>query len=161
MAISGLMSVEETYDYLRPLAIAVLSTVSPAGEPYAATIFFITDQDLNFYFLTKSDTKKSEYLEETKKAALTIIDPSSPKTVQATGTVSEIETPQMYQALMAKIAESNVKETGFYWPPPLSKLDSSGDLLLYQFTPEWLRVADFSEDPKEGNTFYQVLPITS
>lgn len=157
MAISGTKSKSEVYSIIKSLAIAVLSTVSSEGKPHAAVIYFVADEDLSFYFLTKSDTKKSQNLEAKNNAALTIIFPESPKTIQASGNVSEIEEAKMYTQIMNKISEENAKGNNFYWPPPLSKLDSSGDLILYKFTPEWLRFADFTESNKE-NVFYNVIP---
>lgn len=157
MAINSTKSISEMYDYLKSLAVAVLSTVGENSKPHAAVIYFIADSELHFYFLTKSDTRKSKNLEKHENAALTIFDSQSPKTIQATGQVTEVEDPKMYVAVMNKISEENAKGNNFYWPPPLSKLDSNGDLVLYKFTPDWLRFADFTEDTKES-IFYDVIP---
>jgi general stress protein 26 len=158
MALSGTKTKKEMYSYLDSLAIAVLSTTSDA-KPHAAVIYFVPDEDLNFYFITKSDTKKSQNLEKNNNAALTIVDPHSPKTIQATGTVEELEESEKYKKIMDKIAEENAKGNGFYWPPPLSKLDSKGDLVLYKFQPDWLRYADFTKSTKES-IFYDIIPST-
>lgn len=159
MAISGQKSKGEIYAYLQSLYLAVLSTASKDGLPYAASIYFITDPELNFYFLTKSDTKKSLNLEENNNAAITTIDPSAPKIIQATGVASELEDPKQYHTMLARISEANAQKKEFYWPPPLSKVDSSGDLVLYKFIPKWLRFADFSEETSV-NIFYKVIPTT-
>jgi len=97
MAVIGHKGKEEVYRYLQPLAIAVLSTVNPKQHPYAALIYFIVDNDLNFYYLTKSDTNKSHNLKKNHHAALTIIDPLSPKTIQTTGSASEVEGAEVYR----------------------------------------------------------------
>ncbi len=156
MPINGQKSKEEIYTYLQSLYIAVLATATHSGVPYAATIYFITDQELNFYFLTKSDTKKSRNLEKNNHAALTVIDASSPRTIQATGKVTEVEDPTQYRQMLIRISEANAKKGGFYWPPPLSKINSEGDLVLYKFTPEWLRFADFSEETSDY-IYYDVI----
>jgi general stress protein 26 len=157
MAVSGTKSKPEIYSFLTLMAIAVLSTSTEDGYPHAAIIYFLPDEELNFYFLSKSDTKKSENLKNNNRAALTIVDPKSPRTIQATGEAIEIEEPEMYTKIMEKIAEENAKGNNFYWPPPLSKLDSEGDLILYRFKPDWLRYADFTESTKEY-IFYDVIP---
>lgn len=157
MALNGTKTKEELYSYMVTLATAVLSTVSPDGKPHAAIIYFIPDEALNCYFITKSDTRKSQNLEKNAQAALTIIDTGSAKTIQATGKVEEIEGSEMYRKIIEKISEENAKNNGFFWPPPLSKLDSRGDLILYKFTPDWLRFADFNESTEE-NIFYDVIP---
>jgi general stress protein 26 len=74
MSLNAYKSREEIFKYVNPLTIAILSTVSEKGKPYAAVIYFVVDHNLNFYFITKSDTKKSHYLEKNNNAELTILD---------------------------------------------------------------------------------------
>lgn len=157
MPISGQKSKSEIFTYLNTCYLAVLSTASQDGAPYAASIFFTCDSELNFYFLTKSDTKKSLNLEVNNRAAITVIDITSPRTVQSTGVVTEVEDPKQYEAILVKISEANAKKGGFFWPPPLHKINSEGDLVLYKFTPEWLRFADFSEKTTDY-IYYDVIP---
>lgn len=156
---------EEIYSYLQFLTIGVLSTVSDTGKPYAAVIYFVVDHNLNFFFVTKTDTKKSQNLEKNNNAAITILDPNFPKTVQATGIVEAVQEPDMHTYLLKRISEANSKKGIYYWPPPLSKLNSQGDLILYKFQPDWLRFADFTESTYsvessgvKTNIFYQIIP---
>lgn len=157
-------SKNEVYTYLKHLSIAVLSTVSMDSKPYASVIYFVTDHNLNFFFITKSDTKKAKNLEKNKNAALTILDPTNPKTIQATGTVEKVQDADIYTYMLKKIAEENSRKGGFYWPPPLSKLKSMGELVMYKLEPDWLRFADFTEsthatsENSKTNIFYQVIP---
>lgn len=154
-------SKEKVYELLTKHEVAVLSTVSADNIPSAAAIYFVPDKELNFYFITKSDTEKSHNIESiSHKAAITVIDPKILVEVQAKGEVNEIEDPKY----LIRIAEENAKEkAGFHWPPPFSKLQSEGFLLVYKFTPTWLRVADFSElgggSSKPGTSlFHQIIP---
>lgn len=141
-------SKESVYSYLQSHAVGVLSTISAENLPDASPIYFVTDNELNFFFLTKSHLKKSLDIDNNNHAALTVVDAASLITIQATGTVKEVENPEMYE----KLAEVNAQEKGgLHWPPPLHKLHHSGDLLMYQLTPDWLRVADFSESEDETN----------
>jgi uncharacterized pyridoxamine 5'-phosphate oxidase family protein len=159
---NDLHSKEDVYNFLQGHALGVLSTVSPDGTPYASPIYFITDKELNFFFVTKSDTKKAQNIAQNNHAALTITQASPPITIQATGTIGEAQEPEIF----AKIADAYAKEKGeFSWPPPLSKLQSEGYLLMYKFIPTWLRVGDFSEfeDVTEiqKNIFRQIIPTQS
>lgn len=160
MEINNYNSKEKVYELLKKHEIAILSTVSSDNTPSAAAIYFISDKDLNLYFITKSDTEKSQNIElNNNQAAITIIDPKMLIEVQTKGTVHEIDDPQY----LIKLAEENAKErAGFHWPPPLSKLESEGFHVVYKFTPSWLRVADFSEEgggsSKPGtNLFHQII----
>lgn len=149
---------ENVYKFLQSHVVGVLSTVSPDGVPYGSPIYYIVDEELNFFFVTKSGTKKSENMQENEKVALTIVAPSLPITIQVRGNAVETNDVAMY----TKMAEMNAEEKGgFHWPPPIHKLHHSGDLLMYKLTPTWLRVGDFSEsqdmtDTKE-DIFYLII----
>jgi len=151
--------------YLNQLNIAVLSTVSSDGAPYAAVIYFVVDHDLNFYFLTLSDTKKAKNLQENKNTALTTIDLPSMITVQTTGMVQEVTDPQQYTYMVKKIGEANARKNKSQWPPPISKLHSMGNIVVYKYTPKWLRIGDYSQkvSPDDQATerksvFTQIIP---
>jgi nitroimidazol reductase NimA-like FMN-containing flavoprotein (pyridoxamine 5'-phosphate oxidase superfamily) len=153
-----LNSKEKVYTFLESHAVGVLSTVSADNKPHASPIYFVADNDLNFFFLTKSDTKKSQDIEKNNNVALTIVNPSLPLTIQVAGAVEETNNPEMY----AKIAETNAAEKGgLHWPPPIHKLQHSGDLIMYKLTPNWLRVADFSDSEDMTKTtkeiFHQII----
>ena len=156
MAIDNYNSKEKVYEFLRKHAVAVLSTVSSDGTPGASPIYFIPDEALNFYFITKSDTLKSKNIQgRHNHVAMTVIDPEIPMTVQAKGSVSEIQDPNVF----TKIATENAKQkAGFHWPPPLYKLKSEGFIFMYKFEPSWLRVGDFSESSENNKEiFYQII----
>lgn len=148
-------SKEEIYNYLKSLAVAVLSTVSDEGKPDASPIYFVADEELSLYFISPSDTTKSKNIINNTNAAIAIIDPRAPKTIQAKGRVIKVSSPKTYRKFIAIIAEANAKGKGFYWPPPLSKVDSQGDLIMYKFKPSWMRFADFT---KSSDVFFQVIP---
>lgn len=159
MDITNINSKEKVYTFLQSHALGVLSTISSDNTPYASPIYFIIDEKLNFYFLTKSDTTKALNIKNNKNVALTVIHPSQPITVQATGSVEEVQEPE----ILTKIAEANAQEKGgFSWPPPLSKLQSDGYLLMYKLQPNWLRVGNFTETQEptdvQKNIFHQIIP---
>jgi general stress protein 26 len=160
MSASRNLSRDEAFMYLKTLATAVLSTVSSDGKPSAAIIYFVVDERLNFYFLSKSDTTKAKNLKENHNAALTIIEFNSPRTIQAVGIVKEVERPEIYNELMTKISDENMENNKSLWPPPVHKLHKAGSLILYMFTPSWLRLADFSEASSE-QIFQTIIPETS
>lgn len=155
-------SKEKVYAFLQSHSIGVLSTISTDNTPYASPIYFIVNKELNFFFLTKSDTTKVLNIQNNNHVALTVIHSSQPITVQVTGTVEEVQEPEM----LTKIAEANAQEIGgFSWPPPLSKLQSDGYLLMYRLQPNWLRVGDFTKTKEptdvQKNIFHQIIPQQS
>jgi general stress protein 26 len=60
--------------FLRSKNTAVLSTVDNVGRPHAATISYILDDDLNFFFATRIDSRKTENLVREPQVSITIFD---------------------------------------------------------------------------------------
>jgi len=151
--------------YLNNLNIGVLSTIRPNGTPYSAVVYFVVDHSLNFYFLTKSDTKKSDNLQKNNNASFTTIDLTSMITVQSTGTVEKVIDPEQHTYMIKSIGEANARKNNPQWPPPISKLQSIGDNIVYKYKPNWLRVGDYSHKlaseqnaQKEESIFTEFIP---
>src|SRR3989344_8163518 len=137
--------------YLNNLNIGVLSTIRPNGTPYSAVVYFVVDHSLNFYFLTKSDTKKSDNLQKNNNASFTTIDLTSMITVQSTGTVEKVTDPEQHTFMIKSIGEANARKNNPQWPPPISKLDSTGNNVIYKYKPNWIRLANYSHQiPSQG-----------
>ena len=138
--------------YLNDLNIGVLSTIMSDGSPYSAVVYFVADHNLNFYFLSKSDTKKAENLQKNNNASFTTLDLTSMITIQSTGTVEKVTDPEQHTYMIKSIGEANARKNNPQWPPPISKLQSTGDNIVYKYTPNWLRVGDYSHNIPSDNT---------
>ena len=154
---------EKVRDFLQTHAVAVLSTMSYDDTPYAAAVYVVIDDVFNFYFLTKSDTKKSRFVLANNNAALTMVDAAIPMTLQATGTVTIVDEPETLSQLIVKYAEKNAQQIGnFHWPPTLAKLKGQGALWMYKFEPNWMRIGDFSDSDDitvtKKDIFHQLIP---
>lgn len=156
-------SKSEVKQFVKSHAIASLSTISPENTPYTAVVYVVTDDDLNFYFITRNGSKKIQNINDNNNASLAIYDQSKPYTIQAQGTIHKVENPESFIPLFIKIAESNAKEMGgFHWPPPVTKIDNNMDISMFKFTPTWLRLGDFSDTENAMETpehiFKQIIP---
>lgn len=154
---------EKVRKFLEKHAVAVLSTISPDNTPHAAAIYAVPDDSCNCYFLTNSDSKKSQNLMANGNAALTIVDPAIPMILQATGKVTKVDEPHKFLHMFIKIAQENAKQHGdFHWLPPLAKMKSHGALRMYKFEPNWLRMGDFSDAKNSAEAkkdiFQQLIP---
>lgn len=147
---------EKALEYLKGQALMVLATSDPDGAPYASTMLYVVDDDLNFYFITREDTKKARHLAANPKAALSI-GCSSPMNIQAQGAVEMIEDETLRTGLFARLAEAGGK-VGDFWPPILRI--EAGDYLLFRIVPSWLRVLDLeSENVNEAELpFTEIIP---
>jgi pyridoxamine 5'-phosphate oxidase len=81
---------KKVLDYLLGQSLMVLATASPDGKPYATTMLFTVDDDFNFYFISREETRKARNLEDNPRASLSI-GFSEPMNVQAEGKVELIE----------------------------------------------------------------------
>ncbi len=84
--------------FLKANSTAVLAT-SFKNIPYAATVYYIVDDSLNFYFSTKKDTDKFMNLKATTVAALVIGSGPKKITVQARGHIVVLEKTERQKAL--------------------------------------------------------------
>ena len=150
---------ESLVSYLNDLNIGVLSTVMPNGIPYSAVVYFVVDHSLNFYFLSKSDTKKAENLESNNRASFTTVDLTSMITIQTNGTVEKVTDPEQHTYMIKSIGAANARKNNPQWPPPISKLHSTGDNIVYKYKPSWLRVGDYSHKIQEKESvFTEIIP---
>lgn len=146
----------EAWDFLRRQCVATLATVSPDGQPQAATIYYVVDHRLTFYFLTKDSTRKYKNIMATPRVALVVSDPTTLTTVQAEGIATEVIDAAERDKVFVLLKESNVSAAA--WPPPISKL--GGGVHVMQITPRWLRWGDFRW-PIEGEAmgYLQDIPL--
>src|SRR5688572_25007525 len=77
-------------EFLRDRSIAVISTVSESGQPMAATIYFTSDENFNFFFMTKNFSRKYKNLETNPLVALVVGAENEPVTVQIQGKAEKI-----------------------------------------------------------------------
>jgi uncharacterized protein YhbP (UPF0306 family) len=130
---------------LKEQAIAVLSTVDNDGQVHGSTMFFTVNDDLSFYLLTKSTTRKFESLQNNNGVALTIIFENQQKTTQIEGNVENVASgTDEYRNVIVSLSEKNAVQGNISWPPPLSKIPDA-DLVIYKLIPKWVRYSDYSD----------------
>lgn len=145
----------EFIEFLRSKTTAVISTVSPAGQPMAATIYFVVDDDFNFYFTTKSFTRKNQNLETNPNVALVVGTQSEPVTAQIQGVATRITNQGEIDLRMGQIEEIFAKNQ--YVAPLFQLAPPRNEVLVYKITPNWMRWLDLRGDKTDGD-FVQILP---
>ncbi len=81
---------QKVHTFLHHHPMGILSTITKDGKPWGSAIYFVADEDFNFYFVTRVETFKYENLDKTPFAALTIAGSDTPTTVQVSGKISEL-----------------------------------------------------------------------
>lgn len=144
--------VDKVQEFLKQHHMAILSTVSEDGRPWGSAVIFAVDEDLNFFFMTRSDTLKYKNIVANPSVALTIADEADQVTVQSVGRVSRVEAKDYIDVVFKKLA--HVKPRGdFQWVPPVIKVHR-GDYMILQYTPSKLQYADFKQPKTDVHSDY-------
>jgi general stress protein 26 len=134
---------EKVHEFLAHHHVGVLSTTSSDGQPWGSAIIFATDENLNFYFMTRADTLKYQNIASNPKVAITITDESQQITVQASGTVKPVEAEDIMDVVFHKLDKLKPQGTT-KWIAPVYKVHE-GDYMILHFTPTKLQYADFTQ----------------
>jgi general stress protein 26 len=149
---------EHLLEFLKNNNVGVLATVSNMGMPHAATIYVTFDQDLNIYFVTRKETRKSHNLHSNAQAALAIYNAASQTTLQAEGTVIEVYEPTKIQWVFNDIWRI-ATQTSAGNLPPQSQLIGSGEYVAYKLSAPSLRLAVFKQqDSAKSDQIFNVIP---
>lgn len=134
-------------NFLKRNHIAVLATANKAtGQPYATTVYYATDSQMNIFFVTKEGTTKSKNLVQNPQAAMAIYEANTQTTTQITGPTSRVEDQTMMEKALRIMAKYS-KETAQTEETPISKLDA-GAYVLYKLWPQTIRMGEFKYGPR-------------
>lgn len=124
--------------------LGVLSIGRDKNAPYAASMFILTDDKLNLFFITKSDTEKYRILKKNRNVAITITDFEAQQTIQAEGAASELTAEGgVMEETFKKL--SGIKPHGkTNWLPPIVKLQA-GVYVIFEIKVTKMRYGDFKD----------------
>jgi nitroimidazol reductase NimA-like FMN-containing flavoprotein (pyridoxamine 5'-phosphate oxidase superfamily) len=130
--------------------LGVISTINEQNKPESASIYYISDNDLNIYFVTRSGSRKYKNLMKNPNASFVITLEHPPKTIQIEGIANEVtdanEQINYFQKLIAKASESTTM-------PPVSQM-VDGEMVFMKISTNWARLGNF-EVLKEGEKFIE------
>lgn len=142
------------FEFVNSKQTAVIATISNTGKPSAATIYFLMDEDMNLYFMTKKFARKFENLQFDHEVALVIGIDNEPATVQIEGVASQIIEEKEVEQRLKQLQHKFFKNE---YVAPLFQLSSDNhDIVIYKVTPKWIRWLDLRGDKRDGE-FIQIL----
>jgi len=142
--------------FLKRNHIAVLATADKqTAQPHAATIYYMTDSQMNIYFLTKDGTMKSKNIEGNPYASIAIYEAETQTTAQISGPINKVEDSAMMEKAMS-LASKYSKETSGTDETPISKL-YAGNYVLYRLWPQFIRLGEYKFGPR-GQIFDTATP---
>lgn len=134
-------------NFIKQHPVGVLATASKTGEPHAAAVYFVPDDNHSIYFLTKEDTQKHRNLQKNPRAAVTIYDAQTLETLQIEARAEILPDVSQFLELYNRILQASSRTTESE-RPPVSKLNA-GDYFMYKLIPQSMRLADYSK-PDQG-----------
>lgn len=81
---------EAALAFLKAHTLAAISTASKDGRPEVAFVYYVVDDDFNFFFITRRDSAKFQNFLENKRLAVAVAEEDEVKTLQMTGSVDEV-----------------------------------------------------------------------
>ena len=135
-------------EFLKHNQIAVLATVGSDNRPHTAVIYFYIDADLNIYFITKEKTAKYKNIIENPEVALSVYEPSSQTTVQASGRADIVTDMTRVNEIFRHVL-AVTKSTSESSIPPISKIEG-GEYKCFCIRPRTIRLAEYTK-PEHGD----------
>lgn len=129
------ISKAQVVDFLRSVSIMTLAA-SHENTPLATVLLFAVDDDLTFYFATRSHSHKAEAIRNNPKVSLAIWAHQK-MLVQADGDASQVLDQSEADSALDKIvnATNNIQD---FWPPVL-RFDTKDDYAIFKIKPHWVR----------------------
>ena len=118
-----------------------LATVDE-DKPAVAPVVFVTDEELNFYFVTYRMSFKAQNLIKNPKCSFTIWE-FLKMSVQASGITSVVEDEEKQAWVMDAFADAATKDPNFW--APIFRI-KRGDYCIFKIKPTWMRVLDLTHN---------------
>lgn len=157
--ISKEISKKDALNFLIANSTAVLAT-SHTNIPFASTIYYFVDKDLNFFFLTKANASK--YLNISQNANVAIVVGTGPKhiSVQASGKADFVFDEKRAEIILEFM---NLMERNFVKEWPIKDMEKFKDrsTVVFKVTPEFLQFMNLDDEkyPDSISTeYHQIIP---
>lgn len=134
--------------YINQHPLAVLSTVDEAGQPHGAALYAGSDDHLNVYFMTKTETTKARNIRSNPAVALTFASEEHQTTLQITGTATAVKAHDENATAFRVLAA--LKHEGEDYRLPLTKL-TAGPYIVFKVNIERAVLTEYEHrDQLEG-----------
>lgn len=134
---------KEALKFMRSKDIAVLSSIDRTGNLYGSPVYFVIDQENNFYILTKDKTDKVKNISGNSQVALTIFEEYKAKTLSIQG-IANYETDQKIIGYVFNEIVKPREYNGNVKLPPVTYI-KDGDFKVIKITPTSAKYSDYSK----------------
>ena len=130
--------------------IGVISTVNTSNKPESASIYYVNDDNLNIYFITRAESRKFKNIGTNPNVSFVITGENEPYTIQLEGKASIVTDPKQENEFFTKLVSLASK---YMVMPPVSQMNN-GEIIFMRISTEWVRFGNF-EVLKEGDKFIE------
>lgn len=131
--------------YINTHPLAVISTADSEGRPSGATIYAGSDDELNVYFMTKSETTKNKNISAQPIVALTFSGEDHQTTLQLSGVAHEIS--EQADGAPAFQILGSIKHASEDFRLPITKI-SAGNYIIYKIITERATLTEYERSSR-------------
>lgn len=131
----------EMISFLKDNFVMNLATVNE-NKPAVAPVVYVTDDELNFYFVTYRQSFKAQNLVNNSQCSFTIWK-FLEMCVQVDGLASLVEDEAKKEWVVKAFADSATKDPNFW--APIFRI-KRGDYCVFKIKPTWMRVLDLTHN---------------
>ena len=113
---------------------------SENNKPSASVVIYVVDEDLNFYFVTQSNSYKAQHLLKNPQISMVVWD-FLKMSVQADGIASVVEDEAKKSWVVDAFADAATRDSNFW--APIFRI-KRGDYMIFKIVPTWMRVLDLT-----------------
>ena len=144
---------QSALQFAKARKLAIISTVSSEGVPESAMVLYHIDDEFNFFFVTRSDSRKVRNLSTNKNISVVIGTDLGPSTLQMSGTAEII--PQDEQKTFIENLSKDTTLGALYYGPFLEIVGIN--FTLYKVKMNWVRWLTLDLN-RLKEVYYQILP---
>lgn len=142
-------------EFLKSHNTMVIATASYEGEPQAATVYYVVDDQFNLYFMTSKGSKKCDNLRSNGKIAFVVGSGPEVVTMQGGGFTESLDENEskVFYDLIERVALKSVNQ----WP--LLTLAKEG-FCTFRIVPTWMVWLNLHKDQYPdiaSEEFYKII----
>lgn len=138
-------------EFLASRKSGVLATADGAGNPHAAVVYYVLEDDFTMLFATSRETQKQKNMEENGQVAFVVYDEQKLTTVQITGNTTTVEDSDAVLRTINNMFASTSEEL-----PPAAQL-LSGGYVAHRLVPTVIKMGVYRSNGEDKEDIYETL----
>lgn len=128
-------------EFLQRNFVAALATTD-GSKPTSSPVIYVIDDDLNFYFVTNTDSYKAQNILKNPNVSMTVWE-FTKMSIQMDGAATEVSDEKVKEWVVNEFGDAATRDPNFW--APIFRIKRS-DYVVFKITPIWLRALDLSHD---------------